>query len=134
MTDASRFPAADEPRFWTEFAAQLRQKVELASTDGSVRLPDAVPPTLALTVDFQPGHRVGLDWTVRYDVGEERRDVPARQRRRAARSVRDLAAEQALVAGLELPDRDRRRPCWTASTRCSSSSTRCRRSPPGGWR
>ncbi|HSU36508.1 MAG TPA: DEAD/DEAH box helicase [Propionibacteriaceae bacterium] len=94
-------PAADEARFMAEFAVQLRQKVELTSTDGSVRLPSSTEPRLALDVDFQPGHRLGLDWRAIYDMGEELRRFPL-----AApvepRSIRDLAAERELIAGLEL--------------------------------
>ena len=96
-------PAADEARFLAEFAVQLRQKVELTSTDGSVRLPSPTEPRLALDIDFQPGHRVGLDWTAIYDVGDELRRFPLAAPVEA-RSIRDLAAERELIAALDLPD------------------------------
>ena len=95
-------PEADEPRFWAEFAPSLRQHVPLTSTDGSVRMPDAVPPTLALTVSFQPDHRVRLDWAARYAAEDGPRTFPLDEPP-AARSIRDPAAEQDLVAGLGLP-------------------------------
>ena len=96
-------PAADEPRFLAEFAVQLGQKVELTSTDGSVRLPSSSEPRLALDVDFQPGHRVGLDWTAIYDVGDELRRFPLGAPLES-RSIRDLAAERELIADLEWPE------------------------------
>ena len=94
-------PAADEPRFWAEFAPSLRQHVPLASTDASVRMPDAVPPALALTVAFRPDHRVRLDWSARYPSEDGPRTFPLGEPP-AARSIRDPAAEQDLVAGLGL--------------------------------
>ena len=82
---AIEVPAADEGRFWTDFGPQLRQQVTLASSDGSVRLPEAVPPTLALTVEFEPDHRIRLDWMVRYGAAGHAGDLPAgRARRRPA--------------------------------------------------
>ena len=95
-------PTADETRFWTQFGPQLRQKVALASTDGSVRLPEAVPPTLALTVEFEPEHRIRLDWNVRY-AGPGTPETFALGSPPAGHGVRDPAAEQALVADLTLP-------------------------------
>ena len=94
-------PESDEPRFWAEFAPSLRQHVPLTSIDGSVRMPDAVPPTLALTVSFLPDHRVRLDWAARYAAAEGPRTF-ALDEPPAGRSVRDPAAEQELVAGLGL--------------------------------
>ena len=95
-------PAADEARFVSEFAVQLRQKVDLTSTDGSVRLPSSAAPRLALGMDFQPGHRLGLDWTVVYDLGEEGQCFPIASPV-GLRSVRDLAAERELLTALALP-------------------------------
>jgi len=98
-------PATDEPRFWAEFAPSLRQHVPLSSTDGSVRMPAAVPPALSLTVWFQPDHRVRLDWAVRY-AGDDAARSFALDEPPTGRSVRDLVAEQDLVAGLGLPAGD----------------------------
>ena len=113
---AIEVPAADEARFWTDFVPQLRQKVALASADGSVRLPEAVPPTLTLTVEFEPGHRIRLDWGMRYagpntpggsgdgppgiDTAPETFPLGSPP---TAHGVRDPAAEQALIAALRLP-------------------------------
>ena len=98
-------PLPDEPRFWAEFAPTLRQHVRLSSTDGSVPMPAAVPPTLCLTVSFQPGHRVGLDWGVRY-AGADGPATFALDGPPTGRSIRDPVAEQDLLAGLGLPTGD----------------------------
>lgn len=95
-------PAQDEPRFLHDFAPELRQKVGLGSSDASVPLPEHVPPVLQLGVAFQPGHRVELDWSVRYEGGGQLRvlalaDPPDRA------AGRDLAAEAELLAALPLP-------------------------------
>ncbi len=95
-------PARDEVRFLAEFAPQLGQTVGLSSSDASVALPEQVDPTLGLRVAFAAGHRVVLDWTVRYDSAEGVRqhslDEPV-----ARPGLRHPAAEAALVAALLLP-------------------------------
>jgi superfamily II DNA or RNA helicase len=98
---AVAIPGADEPRFWAEFAPSLRAHVPLAATDGSVLMPAAVPPTLALTVSFQPDHRIHLDWAARY-AGEGGPSSFSLAEPAASRSVRDPTAEQALLAELGL--------------------------------
>ena len=95
-------PAADEPRFWSEFAPSLRSHVPVVSSDGSVRMPEAVPPSLSLTVSFQPDHRIRLDWEVRYVGPDGPQTFPVAEPP-AARSIRNPVAEQDLVAGLGLP-------------------------------
>nr|WP_294690286.1 DEAD/DEAH box helicase [uncultured Friedmanniella sp.] len=95
-------PARDEARFLTDFAPELRRKVGLGSNDGSVALPERVLPVLQLQVAFQPGHRLRLDWSVRYDTGEQRYeyalDEPVQRP-----GPRDAAAEAELAAALPLP-------------------------------
>jgi hypothetical protein len=73
-------PAADEARFLADFAPGLRRRIALTSSDRSVRLPDQVPPTVALTVTFRPEHRIRLDWALRYLVGDEIREFEIRPR------------------------------------------------------
>ena len=113
-------------RFLAEFVPPLQQNVPVTSTDGSVRLPDAVAPSLAVTAEVQPGHRVRLDWTVRYLRETRSRGVPAGRAAGAAQPPR-LAAE-----------RGRCSPAWSCRTparppeldgsgrRRSSSSRSCR--------
>ncbi len=98
-------PASDEERFLNEYVPGLRRKITLTSADGSVTLPDHVPPTLELTVTFRPEHRLRLDWAVSYaGVGATRTyaiDEPP-----APQSSRDLEAERRLMAALPLPYAD----------------------------
>ena len=125
----SRFPAADEDRFWAEFAPALRQHVPLTSTDGSVAMPEAVPPALALTVSFQPDHRVRLDWAVRYAGEDGPQDLRPRR-----------AAGGPAASGTRPPSRSwwpgwacragSGRPSCPAARRWSSSSTGCPSWPP----
>ena len=95
-------PARDEERFLGDFAPQLRHKVGLGSADASVALPEHVPPVLALRVGFGSGHRVRLDWSVRYGAGQGERehalDEPGRRP-----GLRDPDAEAALLESLPLP-------------------------------
>jgi superfamily II DNA or RNA helicase len=95
-------PAADRARFVAEFVPRLQQNVSVVSGDRSVRLPDAVEPTLAVTAEVQPGHHVRLHWTVRYarESGVEAYPVDELP---ALRSLRDSVAEEQLLDALELP-------------------------------
>ena len=101
---AVEIPAGDEPRFWSDFAPALRSQVPVTASDGSVVVPAAVPPELALTVTFAPGHRVRLDWAVRY-AGAAGTPIFSLDEPLAGRTVRDPAAEQELLSGLGLTDR-----------------------------
>ncbi|MFL6064253.1 MAG: SNF2-related protein [Friedmanniella sp.] len=98
-------PAKDERRFLTDFAPDLRHRIGLGSADGSVPLPEYVPPVLQLSVAFRPGHRVELDWSVRYAGPDQVRVFPLADRTERT-SGRDLAAEADLAAALPLPYQD----------------------------
>ncbi len=95
-------PAADEGRFTGEFYPQVRRKAQIVSLDGSVALPEVAPPTPVLTVRYQPGHRLELQWGWAYEIaGTTHRfdlDQPVRQP-----TVRDPAAETRIAAALPLP-------------------------------
>jgi SNF2 family DNA or RNA helicase len=95
-------PPEDEARFLTDFIPRLRQKMNITSTDRSVRLPDYVEPILGLVVHFREEHRVRLDWLVHYDSLEGTTtyaiDEPTERE-----SIRDLAEEQRKLAALRLP-------------------------------
>jgi superfamily II DNA or RNA helicase len=95
-------PASDEARFLADFVPDLRHKVGVSSTDGSVPLPAYVPPVLQLSVTFRPGHRVELDWSARYPGADQLQVLPLADRTGRA-GGRDLAAEAELVAALPLP-------------------------------
>ncbi len=95
-------PARDEERFLVDFAPELRSRVGLGSTDGSVALPVHVPPVLQLSVGFRPGHRVSLDWSVRY-AGADRVATFRLEDPGGRPGVRDRAAEAELLRALPLP-------------------------------
>ena len=95
-------PPADEHRFTTDYVPQLRQKVAITSTDGSVSLPEYQPPVLTLLATFKEEHRLRLDWAWEYRIGDSVAtfdlDEPVRRP-----SVRDVAEEQRQLERLPLP-------------------------------
>ena len=99
---ALRIPANDEDRFLTSFVPQLRQKVPITSIDGSVEMPEYVPPLLRLTATFKEEHRLRLDWSWEYRIGASVAtfdlDEPV-----SRPSVRDVAEERRQLANLDLP-------------------------------
>ena len=95
-------PAADVERFLRDWYPGLRQAVPVISADGSVELPDVVPPRLALEARYPGDGGVCVAWSVRY--GPDRSFPPAGADEVAAPgSGRDLAAEQQLVGALPGP-------------------------------
>ncbi len=63
-------PAFDEKRFLRTFVPKIRRKVEVASSDGSVVLPEDRPPTLYLEVNAEAGQRIKVRWKRGADAGE----------------------------------------------------------------
>ena len=91
-------PEADWARFTVTHLPGLRRKARVRSLSPDLPLPDAVPPRLALTVTFEPGHRAHLEWGFRYGSVDGGVLVPM-----AAEDpdpMRDRAAERDLVDGL----------------------------------
>jgi superfamily II DNA or RNA helicase len=103
-----RIPDRELPRFLTGYLPALRQSITVTSHDGSVDLPEALPPRLTATVTFSADHAAALDWGFGYaatgdgvgsrvgydDDGAWCGDV-----------LRDQPAEGQLVAGLAEPIR-----------------------------
>jgi superfamily II DNA or RNA helicase len=106
--DSLTIPAADTARFLTHYYPVLRQRASVESSDGSVEFPEIHPPRLALRVTFEEDHRTRLAWTFRYTVGTAHTDVPLARTPHADPSAagvtRDAAAEEALLAGLDILD------------------------------
>ncbi len=69
-------PAQDEDRFLRDYFPRLRQQLDVTSSDDSVALPQAQPPTLMLTVQRLAGHRVSLAWAWSYALGQDKRTEP----------------------------------------------------------
>ncbi|MBJ7452721.1 MAG: SWIM zinc finger family protein [Blastococcus sp.] len=96
---AITIPAGDVDRFRRDWFPGLRQAVPVISTDGSVELPDIVPPRLAVEVRYPGDATACVTWAVRY--GPERSfplDLPATRG-----DGRDPAAERSLVEALPGP-------------------------------
>jgi superfamily II DNA or RNA helicase len=95
-------PAEDEGRFLDDFVPKLRHKITLTSADGSVQLPEYVPPVLTLTVTFKEEHRLRLDWVWQYRSGTGTAsfelDEPILRP-----TVRDAAEERRQLDELPLP-------------------------------
>ena len=85
-------PHHDEERFLRALVPQLRRRVAVGSSDGSVELPEARPATLVLSVRHDEDHRLELMWR-RGGEGTEGREPLWGVRGR----FRDRAAEAALM-------------------------------------
>ncbi len=110
-------PAADVDRFVRDYYPALRQVLTVTSSDASLTFPEVAPPTLALRVTHEPGHRVVLAWSFAYRVGEQVTRVPLggapssgtpssgtpSSTTTAHRTVRDADAEAHLLSRLPLP-------------------------------
>ena len=95
-------PAADEPRFRERYYPRLRQAAAVVSSDGSFTPPVIVGPELVLRACYGSGHELEVSWEWAYQVG----DSPLRTPVEAGGpddGYRDLGAERALLAGLDLP-------------------------------
>jgi superfamily II DNA or RNA helicase len=95
-------PAAGELRFRDWYYPRLRQATTLISSDGSFTPPAIHGPELVLKAHYEGGHELELGWEWAYRVG----DSPLRAPLEAGEpndGYRDLAAERALLASLDLP-------------------------------
>jgi len=94
-------PSADLPRFLAIYAPALRERADLVSTDASVTFPQVRPPLLALSVGFEPAHRLRLRWGFGYPTDGDVVKVPLVGQ---TSTPRDRRAEAALLDTLELLD------------------------------
>ena len=61
-------PAADVSEFMSDFYPRLRRTIVIDSTDGTVVIPEVVPPVLVLTVTHSPGSRLRLEYSWEYEI------------------------------------------------------------------
>jgi superfamily II DNA or RNA helicase len=108
--DSVVVPAADRDDLVREYLPRLGRHVPVASSDGSVVVPEPPEPRLALTVTWVAVDEVRAEWSWRYRVGEDDR-VYGLSETRGARGVRRPEAEQALLAALRLDDEQVYRLC-----------------------
>ncbi len=85
-SSATLVPDREWPEFVEKYLPELRERLEVGSSDGSVVLPDPDPPVLVATIAYGARHSTTIDWTW--------------ERRRAAAAAPDPTD---LLAGL-VPD------------------------------
>ena len=118
-----RVPPADRDRFLTVFYPALSRALPVRSSDGSVELPEVLPPQVCVHVEHAAGHRVRLIWSMRYRAGGSVRQVPLAVRGGAADAERDLAAEDELLRALPTPP-DRLLRMWNVAPAGGSDAGR----------
>ncbi len=97
---ALRIPAAEQVRFRDGYYLRLRQLATVISSDDSFAPPQVSGPTLVLKADYGAEHVLEASWEWAYQVGDDR--LAVRPGAPGDASVyRDLAAEQAILAGLD---------------------------------
>ena len=95
-------PAAEEPRFRNRYYPRLRQAAAVISSDGSFTPPVIRGPDLVLRARYGGGHELEVSWEWAYRVGDSPQRAPL-EPGGPDDGYRDLAAERALLAGLDLP-------------------------------
>jgi superfamily II DNA or RNA helicase len=96
-------PAAEEQRFAAGYYPRLRRTATVISSDGSFTPPEISGPSLVLRASYGEGHDLDVGWEWAYQVGDERLREPLAEGEDAGEGYRDLPAERAILAGLDLP-------------------------------
>jgi superfamily II DNA or RNA helicase len=103
-TAAVAVPAHDEKRFLRAFVPRLQRRVDVVSSDGSVRLPEVHASTLVLTVHGGSDTRIGLVWA-RGAKGEQwRESLWSAPRRVHQRTEEDSVVSAAAAIVRSLPE------------------------------
>ncbi|HWA64747.1 MAG TPA: DEAD/DEAH box helicase [Mycobacteriales bacterium] len=95
-------PAAETPRFLTEFYPALQRQLTVESADASVALPRIEPPRLSVRIDFEPGHVATIASSFVYRVGDQTHEVAIDDT--VPDASRDVDAERALLSRLTALD------------------------------
>jgi superfamily II DNA or RNA helicase len=95
-------PAAEEARFRDRYYPRLRHAAAVISSDGSFIPPAISGPDLVLRAQYGSGHELEVSWEWAYRVGDSPLRAPL-EAEGPEDGYRDLAAERALLAGLDLP-------------------------------
>jgi superfamily II DNA or RNA helicase len=99
---AMEIPDGELSRFLSGYYPALRQVVTVMSADGSVTLPQVLPPRLAITVTFRPHHEVGVGWGFAYPVeGGVERVAHDDEGPLCGDVLRDRVAEQVLIDDMD---------------------------------
>jgi superfamily II DNA or RNA helicase len=94
-----RIPAEDEDRFVASYLSALRERVDVSSRDSSVTVPEPEPPQLRLRLSPTEEHRITVEWSWDYVLGEVTRNEPLWSLRRRALG-RDADVEAATLASV----------------------------------
>lgn len=92
-----QIPAPDADDFFERYYPVLSRAVTVACSDGSVQLPQILPPVLVLTAAYGPEHTLRLRWEFEYGIGGRAVRVPLAAGP-GRDGHRDGAAEAALLA------------------------------------
>jgi superfamily II DNA or RNA helicase len=103
LGDSLVVPSSDRDDLLTEYLPRLQRHVPVVSSDGSVEIPEAVPPRLVLSVTWVAADEVTAAWSWRYRVGADDR-VYGLSETRGMRGVRRPDDERALLDALRLDD------------------------------
>jgi superfamily II DNA or RNA helicase len=95
-------PAAEEPSFRDRYYPRLRHAAVFVSSDGSFSPPVISGPDLVLRARYGSGHELEVSWEWAYRVGDVPRRAPLEDSG-PDEGYRDLAAERAMLAALDLP-------------------------------
>ncbi len=95
-------PAAEQSQFASGYFPQLSRAATVISSDGSFAAPRISGPSLVLHARYGTGHEVGIGWEWEYQVGDARLRAPL-DPGPPTDGYRDLAAERAFLAALDLP-------------------------------
>jgi len=71
-----RVPPEQSDRFVRDYLPRLRRHLPVQSSDGSVSLPEELPPSLVLTVGWRGPGIAEVSWSWRYRIGAEVHDYP----------------------------------------------------------
>jgi superfamily II DNA or RNA helicase len=100
--ESLQVPAAEEPRFRDRYYPRLRHAAAVISSDGSFTPPAISGPDLVLRASYHGGHELEVSWEWAYRVGDSPLRVPL-EADGPDDGYRDLSAERALLARLDLP-------------------------------
>jgi superfamily II DNA or RNA helicase len=102
-TAAVDVPSHDEKRFLRAFVPRLRRRVEVASSDGSVGLPEVRRSTLVLTISAGDDHDIELTWARSAEGEEWREDLWGAASREHQRSAEESTVEAASAIVRSVP-------------------------------
>jgi superfamily II DNA or RNA helicase len=101
-SESLQVPAAAESQFRDRYYPRLRHAAAVISSDGSFTPPAITGPGLVLRASYHGGHELEVSWEWAYQVGDSPLRAPLDADGRDD-GYRDLAAERALLARLDLP-------------------------------